>query len=792
MKISDFVRFCAHDYRFCRVAIFAIVAFGVPFIGPARAVVAEEKADAADKTFHDEIRPLLGKFCFDCHGADLEEAEIQLERFSSLAEVRKDSDTWEKVAEMLDFGAMPPEDEAQPSTAERKRLVRWIKETFSVDCQLKNDPGRVTIRRLNRSEYDNTLRDLIGLDLNLAKDFPSDDVGEGFDNIGDVLSMPPLLFEKYLDAAEQIAESAIVDVASLAISQNLQRDQLKGLGSAKLSSYGVYALPSAGLVTGSFSLPRDGEYLFRVEAGAQQAGPELAKLELSLDGKKIDVVDVKAPPDQMGIYEVRMQAAKGAARFSAAFINDYYRPDAKDPKDRDRNMYIRSLEVFGPVDRQQAELPESHRRIVIAVPDENQTVQQAAGTVLRRFASRAFRRPVTEEELNGLVGLVELAVDNGDSFERGIQVAMTATLVSTHFLFREELNDTPNDAAGVRELNDFELASRLSYFLWSSMPDDELFRLARDGKLRDDQVLREQVHRMLQDKKARALVENFGGQWLNLRNLADVTPDQEKFPQFNEALRRDMLRETGLVFAAIMREDRSILEFLTADFTFVNERLAAHYGITGVEGDEFRRVTLPPQQRTGILTHASVLTLTSYPTRTSPVQRGKWVMENLLGSPPPEPPANVPTLEETQQASPNLSLREQFVLHRSNPVCASCHKTMDALGFGLENFDAIGRWREKDGRFPIDASGKLPEGDQFSGPAELARVLEKRKSQFSRALTKKMLTFALGRGLTYQDDCFVDKIEEYLVENDYRFSALVLGIVNSDPFQKRRGEGVKQ
>jgi hypothetical protein len=592
-----------------------------------------------------------------------------------------------KVDEMVLFGGMPPEGEPQPDPQERRLLSQWIQSVFAVDCSAPRDPGRVTIRRLNRAEYDNTIRDLVGLDLHLAKDFPSDDVGEGFDNIGDVLSLPPLLFEKYMDAAEQIARAAIVAQPPDAKTQRRQRQELRGDGAARLDGYGVFGLSSAGTVSD--------------------------------------------------------------------------------------------------------DVPESHQRIMIASPGEGKSPRQAAREILEPFATRAFRRPVTSRELEPLVDLVDLAMQEGESFQGGIQVAVAAVLVSPHFLFRMEMDPDANDPPQIRTLNDYELATRLSYFLWSSLPDDELFALAAEGKLHQQDTLRQQVLRMLQDPKSEALVRNFGGQWLNLRNLAEIAPDPKQFPSFDDRLRQAMQRETELLFAAVMREDRSLLDFLSADFTFLNGPLAEHYGIPGVVGDEFRRIALGDGRRLGLLTQASILTLTSNPTRTSPVKRGKWIMENILGTPPPDPPPNVPMLEETQQAAPNATLREQLVLHRENPVCASCHLQMDALGFGFENFDAIGRWRDRDGENPIDAGGQLPSGEQFSGPQDLVRILAQRKREFSTALARKMLTYALGRGLQPYDDCAVRDIVQRLESNDYRFSALVLGIIASEPFRQRRGEGGK-
>jgi len=408
---------------------------------------------------------------------------------------------------------------------------------------------------------------------------------------------------------------------------------------------------------------------------------------------------------------------------------------------------------------------------------------------LNVLTSRAFRRPSTAAEVDRLLKLVELSLAEGDNFNTALGVALQAVLVSPHFLFRVELDATPNQADSVRTLSDFEFATRLSYFLWSSMPDDELMGLARSGKLRKGDELEKQVVRMLADPKAQALVENFAGQWLQLRNLRTIAPDKGQYPAFDDALRAAMQTESEMFFAAVMRENRSVLEFLDSDYTFINERLARHYGISGIQGNQFRKVTLEPGQRGGVLGHASVLTVTSNPTRTSPVKRGKWVLENLLGTPPPPPPAEVPPLDEKPSEIAGGTLRERMEQHRAKADCAICHNRMDPLGFGLENYDGIGGWRAKDGPFDIDASGTLPNGQSFSGPAELKRVLLARQDDFVRCLAEKMLTYGLGRGVEYSDKCTVADVANAMREHDYKFSNMILAIVESDAFQKRRGAG---
>lgn len=643
----------------------------------------------------------------------------------------------------------------------------------------------------------------MGITFKPADDFPSDDVGGGFDNLGDVLTVPPLLIEKYLAAAERIAEEAIVaDPSQFIKSQRRDRQQLSGDGSASYDDERRrWTIASEdGSVWAEFDIPRDGEYRIRAYAREQQAGDERAKMELRLGGEKLKVFEMTGGRENQ-TYEIKTRAKAGKQRLSAHFLNDFYDPDNPVERRRDRNLRIYGYEVDGPLDVGPDDYPAMHRKLIGVRPNEKLTVVDAAKTNLRPLMNRAFRRPATEDEVSRFASLVEDAVKQGDTFEQGMQVAVTAVLVSPHFLFRAEGDQgrplapreepvSRSETATVHEIGNYELASRLSYFLWSSMPDDELFGLAAQGKLQDPAVLDQQARRMLADPKSEALVQNFVTQWLNLRLLDSVTPDPKVFPQFDAELRKDMRLETELFARAIVQEDRSVLDFLEGRFTFVNERLARHYGIGGVDGNEFQRVNFnKDQRRAGVLTQASILTLTSNPARTSPVKRGKWILENILGSPPPDPPPDVPDLEATAKAQPGSSLRKQLEIHRTTAVCASCHKTMDQLGFGLENFDATGRWRDSDGQHPVDASGQLPGGERFNGPLELSGVLKKRRLEFSRCLSEKLLTFALGRELRVQDRCTVDKIIEQVEGGDFRFSALVVAIANSDPFRKYRVEG---
>jgi hypothetical protein len=587
---------------------------------------------AIRQSFDATVRPFVKRYCLACHSGTDAKRGVQLDKYLTGAAVSEDRATWGRVLRMLRAHKMPPEGRRRPKDEEYEAVNAWLEAVLGeADRAGPLDPGRVTIRRLNRAEYANTVRDLLGVQFNAAADFPSDDVGYGFDNIGDVLSLPPLLMEKYLAAAEQIAANAILE-----------------------------------------NKPGD-------------------------------------KPEQ----------------------------------------------------------------------------------VLRRLATRAYRRPISDQELARLLKLAATAGAQDGGIEAGIRLALQAILISPHFLFRVELDPEPGGVKPVRALNEYELASRISYFLWSSMPDDELFDLAARGKLGEN--LDRQVRRMLGDPKSKALVENFAGQWLQLRNLDLARPDKSQFPAFDDDLRRAMRTESEMFFETIVREDRSVLELLDADFTFVNARLARHYGLEGVEGDQFRRVSLPAsggreaaRARGGVLTQAAMLTVTSNPTRTSPVKRGKWVLENILGTPPPDPPPNVPMLRDDATAVAGGSLRQRMEQHRKDPNCAVCHKEMDALGFALENFDAVGAWRTKEGKFPIDAAAQLPDGRSLDGPRDLKAMLRGSKEQFARCLTEKLLTYAIGRGVEPGDRPAVGGIIAAVKAGDYKFSTFVLGIVHCEPFQKRR------
>ncbi len=747
-----------------------------------------------DGDFRRVVLPFLNENCVFCHNGTRETAGLRLDFFPESGLEPEGSGLWKKVQAKLLLGEMPPKDRPQPSPETVAAVIEWI-ETRANDPALVRSPvpGRVTARRLNRSEYDNTIRDLIGVDLKLANDFPADDAGYGFDNIGDVLSLPPILMEKYLSAAERIAEEAIVTQPS-ATATLVKYLPSRVEGDEDFFPDGAYRV--------SHSFPFEGEYELQMRVIDRRYRPEKDKppppmpasgiLAVSLDGRQLKTFEVEADKYERGTFDVTLEATAGEHEVFAELLSDGMEgisepKDSKDSYKGERKLFVDDFALLGPLKVKPLPLTESHRRILICGDPEGGYQAACARQILSRLLLRAYRRPVRNEEIKSLLHFVELAVDEGESFAHGIRLALKVILVSPHFLFRMEQDPDSGDPGLPHQINQHELAVRLSYFLWSSMPDEELFQAAESSELSNPKQLEEQIRRMLADPKSAALVENFGGQWLQLRNLESIKPDPDRFPDFDDELREAMRRETELFFETIVKEDLSVVAFLDAEFSFLNQRLARHYGIEGVEGDWFRRVRLDPARRTGILTQASVLTVSSYPTRTSPVLRGKWLLDNILGAPPPAPPPGIPALNE-EKVGLDGTLREQLEQHRADPGCAVCHIKMDALGFGLENYDAVGAWRTRDGRFPVDSSGTLPGGKAFSGPAQLRAILVDDKREFGRCLTEKMLTYALGRGLESYDTPAVEKIVSSLEQDQYRFSRLVLEIVTSMPFRMRQGE----
>jgi len=749
---------------------------------------------SAPPSFEKEVRPLLAHYCLSCHDTDRKKGGLALDTFSYPAgeSPARDRKVWAHVLTNLRNGEMPPQGKRQPSIAERERIMRWIEQAvFLVDCN-NPDPGRVTIRRLNRAEYNNTIRDLVGVDFQPAADFPADDSGHGFDNVGDALSLAPVLLEKYLSAAEKILDRAIVARPGIETTKRYSADSVEVGYNARRRGDGWVTLTSVEEddVAVDHWVQVAGEYSFRVFAASRQETNVPMRLSLLLDQSVLGEFEVAPGTDFAKLHEVKTRLATGRHRLRAVMRRDKTGlPPAEAAKWKSglnqRGMvFVKFLEIAGPTGGR-GELPASHARLFAPAAGAADAAA-AARAIVGDFMRRAYRRPVSADEVTRVLRFVEMSRKHGDSIEAAVKLALQAVLVSPHFLFRGELQPEPDNPRAVHPVNEFALASRLSYFLWSSMPDEELFAEARRGTLRKN--LEPQVRRMLRDPRSAALSENFAGQWLQLRNLRLMTPDKAAFPAWDDPLRASMQRETELFFDHVAREDRSVLEFLTADYSFADPRLARHYGISGVTGDGFQRVSLKGTGRVGVLTHASILTLTSNPTRTSPVKRGKWVLENILATPPPPPPPDVPELKEGKELTGTL--RQRMEQHRDNPSCASCHARMDPIGFGFENFDGIGAWRATDSGAAVDAAGRLATGETFKGPADLVAVLSTRKrEEFLRCIAEKLLTYALGRGLDYPDKCAVDQIMKGLAKGQHKFSALVLEITKSVPFQMRRGEG---
>lgn len=790
--------------------------------------------------FEKLVKPFVAGNCIGCHGYKKQKNGLNLESFETVASLTDDHERWAEVVRKLRAREMPPEEEPQPSEHTRQAVAGWLsRELDRIDRLTPPDPGRVTARRLNRAEYNNTVRDLLGVDVRPADDFPQDDAGYGFDNIADVLSLSPVLMEKYVSSAEKVSRVALFGPPAL--KPTLARLRSDGRRVREIRTFpGEYDITGISLPNAFHALyrvPVDGEYVVRVGLGGlRPAGSEPITIALWVDDQQIDTqvhdLDRHARFDddrqdfggQSLEFKVKLRAGDRHVAIAIPRIFEGLPPRYEGPKPSTRpippprefrappnappervaqlrkqfddaqeilakiamnGVRVNSVDIGGPYAQASGPSRESLAKIYTCGHTKGGHTALCARRIVTDLARRAFRRPVAPREVDGYVALVKRAQAQEGSFEEGLAVGIQALLVSPDFLFRIERDPPASAAALHHRISQHELAARLSYFLWSSMPDAQL-RLAADmGTLRNPAVLAAQVKRMLRDPKSQALAENFGGQWLQFRALESVTRDRARFPDFEDYLRLSMRRETELFIADIIRQDRKVLDFIDGRYSFLNERLARHYGIPNVSGPEFRRVDLTDTPRGGVLTQGSVLTVSSYATRTSPVLRGRWVLDNLLDAPPPEPPPDVPNLDESKIGSA-ASLREQLEEHRKDPTCAACHRRMDPLGFGLENFDAVGAWRIADGKFPIDASGTLPDGRKFNGPEELRAILKADHQAFEHCLTAKLLTYALGRGLERYDKRTVSAIAGRLPKHEYRFSGLILEIVKSLPFQSRR------
>jgi mono/diheme cytochrome c family protein len=737
--------------------------------------------------FETVVRPILTQTCVQCHGDQRPAGGMSVTELTSAASLVQHREAWEAILRRLRAGDMPPAGTRRPDAALMNAMTAYIERSFEkVDASAKPDPGRMTAHRLNRSEYTNTIRDLLGVHFRAEKDFPADDSSDGFDNIGDVLTVSPLLMERYLSAAERIARWAIstdIPAKPLEVAYLDRERRIRRLDRSTIEAEHRVEFPGEYIVR--FGLPGE-----RLPIDGFEAAP--VTLGFWMDGKLLSTQTAETKPSGLVYFnpyseeEVRLYLPEGDHVFRAGFIDDGFVKmlAQNEAYSRRVNKFLDSIVFIGPFPSDTEK--DSRKKILVCNPESGRTCVEQ---IVTNLARRAYRRPPTRREIDSLIGFVDRAVDGGQSAEQGVQLAIQAMLVSPNFLFRVERDPDPRDPSLVHEVSPFELASRVSYFLWSSMPDDTLLALAESGELAKPAVLEAQVDRMLADPRAAGFAANFAGQWLETRNLDSVKPDPDKFKEWNPELREAMKTETTMFFEHVLRENRPVSDFLNANYTFLNERLAEHYGIDGVAGGEFRRVPLTTDRRGGVLSQAGVLTVSSYPTRTSPVIRGKYVLQNLLGMPPPPPPADVPALEESAGAE-GRSMREQLDVHRRNPSCAACHRNMDPLGFGLENYDAIGRWRDVDGEHPVDASGALPDGQRFATAGEMRALLVSQLPQFSRTLTQKMLTYALRRGLKPYDRRTVDSIHRAVAADGYHFRTMVHQIVKSLPFQARRGEDV--
>uniref|UniRef100_UPI003784B0D0 DUF1592 domain-containing protein n=1 Tax=Prosthecobacter sp. TaxID=1965333 RepID=UPI003784B0D0 len=879
-------------------------------------------AERGQDAYNQRILPLLQKFCYDCHGDGTDKGDFALDEYPEYSKLIADKVLWDHARQQLVTHVMPPEKKDKPSLPERDEIVAWIDNTvFWFDPQ-KIDPGHITYRRLNRTEYNNTIRDALMVDMRPANEFPPDDTGYGYDNIGDVLTISPLLMEKYLRAAKVVAEKAMD-------TSDVERVDLE-LGAKKFWNQkgetkeweGIRWFHSNADAATKFTAPATGTYELKFRVSATQAGPDAAKVALRVDDKELGTFDVTARyhGDKGPWQTIRQEVALkgGEHKVVVRFLNDFSDPQNPDPEKRDRNLALEKIEIEGPdgllpprgsrlvqwlLEGKPAGLPamklsgedfergegESSRDtgaiflpssgyvkhpVTIEKPGKYRLIikagaQQAGGepakfdvrlagknagsfsitakdqapqwfkaeadlpagkheiqvwflndfydektrqdrnfwlhqltiegpvdteggitsanmsALVEKLGTRLFRRPIGDEEKAKWQGFASLASKEGLPAAEALEYVLRGMLVSPSFLYRGEPRPVGDTVHGIALVDEFSLASRLSFFLWSAPPDDRLLQLAAKGELRKS--LAAEVKRMIGDWRGWSLTEDFAGQWLQLRDIDLASPNERAFPDWKGGIAYAMKKESQTFVDHILRENRSVIEFLNADYTFLNDKLARYYGIEGVKGDKYQKVSLQGTPRGGILTHGSILTLTSTPTRTSPVKRGKYLLENILGTPPPPAPGGVPPLDEKKARSSNLTLRQQFAEHRSNASCAGCHAFLDPMGFAFENYDAIGRWRDQEKKLPIDASGSLVRGQTFQNLAELRTLLVRDMGdQFVKNLAENLLTYALGRGIEYSDKPTVEEIVRKAKATGYRFQDLILAVCESVPFQKMR------
>ena len=744
-----------------------------------------------------------------CHNARLKTGGLAIDQLD-ITNLNRDADTWEKVVLKLRVNAMPPRGARRPDTATSDALIAWLES--ELDKAGTNNPGRPTLRRLNRAEYANAIRDVLALDVDVTSLLPPDGAAFGFDNVADAQGSSPALLQAYLAAARKISAVAVGDSRigvgseTYTARQDLSQDvHLDGL-----------PLGTVGGIRATHTFPLDGEYefqvrLYRTNLSAMRGLEDPQEVELTVDGERILSASIGGEKDLIALQtnptdtsdnieatrlRVRRFVKAGQRDVAAAFIEktsptfethrlQRFIRDFANPFDAEGAPHVLSIGIQGPFNARGAETPPSSR-VFACKPASASEEAACAQRILSTLASRAYRRPVESTEIADLMASYKQGRADG-SFNTGVQFGLRRILASPSFVFRPEAEPATVPAGATYRITDTELASRLSFFLWSSIPDEELLRIARDGRLSEPAILREQMRRMLADPRSSAFVTNFAGQWLHLRNLRGIIPNSDLFPDFDDNLRQAFRHEAELFFESMLRENRSVLDLMTADYTFVNERLARHYGIPDVFGSDFRRVRVSDPARQGLLGKGAVLLATSHATTTSPVLRGKWVLENIVGTPPPAPPADLDTaLKADPPGSAPRTMREQMERHRTNPVCAGCHQTMDPIGFALENFDVVGKWRTEDqAGLSLNTSDVLADGTAVTGVVSLRSALVKRPDVFVQTLTEKLLVYALGRGLTAEDMPIVRKIVRDAGQQQYRFTPLLQGIVTSAPFQMR-------
>ncbi len=763
-------------------------------------VHAQAQSSTAGSGSASNHKAVLDRYCVTCHNERMQTGNLALDTLN-INRVGDHAELWEKVLRKLQTQSMPPPRRPRPDTSTYDEFAAWLVAELDHASTINLNPGRPTIHRLNRLEYGNAIRDLLALEVDTDTLLPSDDMAYGFDNNADILTVVPGLLARYMSAARKLSRLAIGDpsidadivhypISSLLVQDDQMNDDLP--------------FGSRGGTTIRHYFPLDGEYVVSIKLQSGVRGQQ--GIDVRLDGMRVGLLSVgqrKVPTlrGQPAIADgltVRFPARAGSHVIGVSFVKRARTTEGIGPSHLPlwtfstgpgfaRHAALQSVQIEGPFNPNGPGDTPSRRRIFICRPAGTQDEESCTGKILATLARRAFRRPVTDDDLQVLQDFYTEGRRRG-SFDAGIQRALESILVDPEFLYRFERDPADVAPATAYRLSDVELASRLSFFLWASIPDGELLDVAAEGRLSNQAVLEQQVRRMLADERSSALVTSFAGQWLHLRRMDSVTPDVNAFPTFDENLREAFVRETELFLGSQLKKDQSVIDLLTADYTFVNERLARHYGMPDIFGSRFRRVAQHDDARRGLLGHGSILTVTSLATRTSPVVRGKWLLENILGTPPPPPPPNVPELGDQPDSGQVTSLRERLEAHRVNPICANCHSRMDPIGFAFENFDAVGRWRETDNNVPIDSSGVLPDGTAFAGVSELRDVLLSRRNEFVTTVTQKLLTYALGRGTEYYDQPAIRTIVREAARDDHRWSAIILGVVRSIPFQMRKSE----